>query len=351
MDFPLLYKDNMTWKIHVTHEAEVIRAHGLVDGKKVFHRKRVTQGKNIGRSNQTTAYTQAVTEAESLYRHKTKQGYTVDKVRHQDVSPMLAQPFEKHGKKIVYPCAVQPKLDGVRMLARRVQGDILLTSRTGKVFTSASLNKIRDALAFLKDDTIVLDGELYSKDLTFDQISGACRNQQETFPLEYHVYDMMVTDRGLTFKERMSRMHAMIMNGDSVIRRVHTRICDTPEDIPEFHDTYTRLGYEGLMIRNLHGVYECARSQHLQKLKRFQDDEFEIVGMRQATGNDEGTALFECRTENGKVFTVRPKGSRDYRANLLKTNLIYKKLTVQFQGYTENGVPRFPVGVSVRDYE
>jgi hypothetical protein len=34
-----------------------------------------------------------------------------------------------------------------------------------------------------------------------------------------------------------------------------------------------------------------------------------------------------------------------------RKNYLGKDLTVKFQGKSKNGIPRFPVGVAVRDYE
>jgi DNA ligase-1 len=50
---------------------------------------------------------------------------------------------------------------------------------------------------------------------------------------------------------------------------------------------------------------------------------------------------------------VRPRGTREDRAHFFQqgTRYIGKMLTVKFQGYSEYGIPRFPVGIAIRDYE
>jgi DNA ligase-1 len=47
----------------------------------------------------------------------------------------------------------------------------------------------------------------------------------------------------------------------------------------------------------------------------------------------------EGALETLKVYLSKPK------------SVIGKLLTVRYQGLTNGGVPRFPVGVAVRDYE
>eukprot|EP00959_Pyramimonas_sp_CCMP1952_P188727 3947369-Pyramimonas_sp.AAC.1 len=105
------------------------------------------------------------------------------------------------------------------------------------------------------------------------------------------------------------------------------------------------------MIRNKKGQYSPTRSIDLQKFKNFEELEFVIVDVKEATGNDKGTAIIQCQADNGELFWVRPKGSREYRASLLESQIIDKLLTVRYQNLTEKGIPRFPVGIVIRDYE
>jgi DNA ligase-1 len=139
---------------------------------------------------------------------------------------------------------------------------------------------------------------------------------------------------------------------------VDTKLFNKPskdiEDIVlEQHNICVLNGYEGVMVRNCDSLYKSGyRSKDLQKYKEFIDDEFEIVGGQEATGEDKGTVIFECMSKKC-VFSVRPRGSREFRRQMWENLQTYigKKLTVRYQNLSELGVPRFPVGISVRDYE
>ena len=67
-------------------------------------------------------------------------------------------------------------------------------------------------------------------------------------------------------------------------------------------------------------------------------------------GVEKGLILFKCITENDLEFNVRPRGSHDYRRELFQNgdSLIGQKLTVIFQEYSADGIPRFPVGKAIR---
>jgi DNA ligase-1 len=57
------------------------------------------------------------------------------------------------------------------------------------------------------------------------------------------------------------------------------------------------------------------------------------------------------KTEEGKEFSVRPKGTIEMRQDWFRNGKKYvgKMLTVIYQELSEQKVPRFPVGKSVRE--
>jgi DNA ligase-1 len=137
-----------------------------------------------------------------------------------------------------------------------------------------------------------------------------------------------------------------------VIRFVDTYFVHTHDQFYDKFKGFILDGYEGAMLRNTEGVYrQNYRSADLQKYKEFQEDEYDIVGFTQGDGRDEGTVIWICITEQGRRFSVRPKGSVEYRRELYENagRYVGKRLTVIFQELTEFGVPRFPVGKCVRE--
>ena len=60
-----------------------------------------------------------------------------------------------------------------------------------------------------------------------------------------------------------------------------------------------------------------------------------------------------CKTKNGKKFNARPLGSFEDRKVWYENGKSYigKMLTVRYQELTNDKIPRFPVGVCIRDYE
>jgi DNA ligase-1 len=134
---------------------------------------------------------------------------------------------------------------------------------------------------------------------------------------------------------------------------VPTHRCGSEAEMKTQHGIFVQQGYEGIMLRASKGLYKNVRSVDLLKYKEFFDDEYEVVGFKEGEGGEKGCVLWTCKTEKGTTFHCRPRGTREDRTELFQKGASYigKKLTVRFQELTDDGIPRFPVGIAFRDYE
>jgi len=78
---------------------------------------------------------------------------------------------------IKYPTYVDPKLDGLRMIALKEQGVVTLYSRGGQVLDAPGLDAVRKALAEAPYDNMVLDGELLSNGTWNDTMTAATKGR------------------------------------------------------------------------------------------------------------------------------------------------------------------------------
>jgi DNA ligase-1 len=185
-----------------------------------------------------------------------------------------------------------------------------------------------------------LDGECYAPNKTFEEITSMFKMNPES--LEFHVFDYFDTRRpNLTFEERMKHI------------TVDTFLVKEKKEVQGYHDMFVQQGHEGIMIRDAASTYEIGkRSNYLLKYKAFQTEEYPIVDVKEGSGREKGTAIWICKTGE-QHFSVKPEGTLEKRREYLdeKEKYVGKHLTVRFQNLTALGVPRFPVGVAVRDYE
>jgi DNA ligase-1 len=387
------------WSVSVSETPEkhgvILTTHGYVDGKQVESRRVVTEGKNLGKKNATTPLAQAMSEAQALWNKKKDGGYSESEsvaatavggagaapapapapllgeipAEHKYLVPlpMLAHDYNKRGKSINFPCYVQRKLDGVRCIAIPERG---LYSRNGKQFPHLEhLHQCVNRLGSFMGSTVILDGELYSDELSFQEIVGIVKkethrpgDEEKMKKIFLYVYDFIqlsrptipYTERLDELQSRFSTLGASTANMIPNLRLLSTAVCANEDEMKRLHAEYVAEGYEGIMLRAKNGVYKIGhRSIELQKYKEFFDGEYPVIGFKQGDGEEKGCVIWQCRTPAGLEFGVRPRGTRADRTELFANGTAYigKMLTVRYQELTTDGVPRFPVGISFRDYE
>lgn len=372
MILPTLYKtkDGKTlfWEIATqnSNPPKYVVKHGYVGGAVQETSTDVPEGKNTGRANETTATEQCELEAKSLWtKQKERKGYTEDKSGVKlELAPMLAHSYDEYPNKVRFPLLIQPKLDGIRCLAFMRDNSVVLLSRQRKEFKH--LDHIRDVLKktfFAANHKIILDGELYAHGTKFQSIISAVKRDEpskDTSNIEYHIYDNMQLEYGcytrIKYLENLFVQFGTKPAG--IVKLVDSRMVNNQTDIDKWHLHYTNKGYEGLILRNTHGLYTPdKRSFDLLKYKKFKDQEFKIVGAEENKGKCKGQCSLICETKEGTQFKVKPEGSdaqrEQYWQDWLDGKLKGKYITVRFFSWTDStpSVPRFPVGVAIRDYE
>jgi len=352
IDFSVL-QDGDTFIIH--------QEHGQLNGKMTVNERKITKGKNIGRSNETTPEQQAIAEAQSKFQKKLDQNYNEDinKAGTGNLLPMKCHKYKVRGKEIKWPAYVQPKLNGVRCIAEKAsKTENRYISKSGKSFTT--LKHLDPFIDFMLTFGERFDGEIYHPDLSLQQIVSLLRadvNVKDNVDyLQYWVYDMAIEDwpfdlRNKSYQKKTIAPEAF---GKSPIVAVPSYLVKDEKEMLEYHAKFTSQGYEGTIIRNVNGMYLFGyNSVDLQKYKDYEDDEFEIVGGKEGKGKEEGAVIFRCKTKDGKEFDVRPCGTLEYRQQMWKDlpKLIGKDLTVRYQEITPDGIPFHLRGLIVRDYE
>jgi hypothetical protein len=380
--FPVLYKINKngaatSWNIEIVPSASayIVRtSHGSLQGKMNTHEHVIERGL-AGRSilEQAAQFTRRKWTDKKEKEQFSEELVEPSLTAHVEVRPMLAKTWDKtkygvgiggRSYRIPFPAFVQRKLDGLRCLAYRgVDGKVVLESRkgTGFVHFEAIREEVSRMLVNLPA-TFHFDGELFTKELPFETLSGLIRlkrtlepaDQEALQKVEFHIYDFVDTARlGLTFAERIGELRSIFaIHGTARCRLVETLQVGSVEEVQGWHDRFVLEGEEGIMIRAAAGVYEVGRrSAFLQKYKEFEEEEFRIVGFHEGTGDEAGLVVWDCTTAEGKGFAVRPRGSFAFRRQLFleAANYVGRNLSVVFQERSLDGVPRFPVGKAIRE--
>lgn len=410
MSFPTLYTTSKTgkkrsWKISIDGNT-VVKTYGEVDGKQTTVSRQI-KAVNVGKKNEISATQQAYHTAEKDWSKQLDKGYLPEDTSNEYYQKILSLKQEQGGKntavrsvkknikkvenlvvanydKHVLPmCAnvyseknfskyfnfdegvfVQPKLDGFRCIAQYFEGKVVLTTRSGKQFPW--LKKIRESLedVFRFDPNIILDGEIYAPSFEgvdtesrFNLIQKICsmsikKPHEREDEVQYWIFDVVDTEADQSDRLNVLDHLEFVTKGiDNLV------ICPTypvfnKEGLEKRHIKFIDSNFEGTMIRSVKLKYIMKnRSQYLRKYKNFSDSEFEIVGAKEGEGTEKGCIVWMCKTDRGKTFDVRPKGTFEERMKLWKEREQYmgRLLKVEYQELTNEGIPRFPRGICIRD--
>lgn len=327
---------------------------GILDGKTVTSGWKTVRATNVGRSNERDVQEQAEFEAEASRIRRLESGYFDDikKVGSFDkFNPMLAGSYSSLKKPLEFPVYSQPKLDGIRCIARH---DGLWT-RNGK--RHLSVPHIEESLNsfFSVFPKMVLDGELYNHELRddFNTISSIVRKSRPTdgdlirsqMNIQFHIYDCVLIDPEESFIKRNSFLNCFRSRIANVI--VPTTECCSQEELDEKYSEYIALGYEGQMIRFPESPYEKKRSKYLIKRKEFITEEYKVVSIEEGNGTWTGAIKrFRLVDESGNSFSAGVRGSLDEMRKLKRESdkgNTPQWCTLRYFELTPDGIPRFPV--------
>jgi DNA ligase 1 len=379
MNFPPLYKISATggvleWKIWTEGQYYFVES-GYQDGQKQQFHTQI-----INKRNSVSLEEQSEKEAASKYALKKKTYYlTVEEAQNAasnksmalgGYSPMLAFDMEKYKSKFNFGNAyIQPKLDGKRTLARKIDGEVLLYARSGAL--NETTPHINRQLEDIMEDGEIFDGELYNHSISFEELIGKVQakvNLQDTNDVQYWIYDFPKIgdlDEKAPYSKRMEEfsikfpddfLDEFVLTREEKIAKnilfTPTYAVDSFAKAEALHTEFTQDGYEGAILRNPYAPYENKRSKNLLKFKKFQDAEFLVVGTNEGKGKLKNhVGSFVCQLPDGRTFNAKMDGETEQLAYYFEhlEEVIGKWMNVRFFSYTKDQIPRFPVGIRLRD--
>ena len=198
----------------------------------------------------------------------------------------LAQKFEDHAHKIDWDNEQwlgSRKLDGVRVLAVKRNGEVKFFSRQGNEFTT--LDVLKKELEDIKMDDFVLDGEMCVMDENGNEDYKAIVSQikRKDYTIEdpmFIVFDSLTLnefDTGYSDQSTSSRMlRIMRFAACKHINKLEMDRITSEADAVAKLDNAVENGWEGYMIRRADAPYEGKRTRALLKMKKMHDDEYVV---------------------------------------------------------------------------
>jgi len=257
---------------------------------------------------------------------------------------------------IKFPVAVEEKLDGVRCLIYKNENEINAVTYNGSVL---NLPHIFDELKNKPDG--YYDGELLAN--TRQETSGLVNKviketatEQEKQELNFYCFDYLtirewnnlksycptLKDRrvrllkilgGLDFENKggQNLRGVKILNNRNFIRLVEQFVCDNLIQVKNFFDEVKDKNGEGIMLKDLNGIYEKKRSKKWIKYKGLESCTLKIVNWFEGEGKYKGKiGGFICQTEDEKFKIKVGSGLTDEIRELDGDKLIGKLVEIYY---------------------
>ena len=284
------------------------------------------------------------------------------------IKPQLAKQADKVTNPKIFEkkWLISRKLDGVKALFYYKDGVIHTASRGGEDYDAATTH-LREDLKLLKffeaHPTVILDGELFVRGKTLQQISGAARMEKNAYDcdwLQYWVYDcydssnvdMIASDRykflmlGLCDNCDIPMYLTIEDDEHNVpIRLLLHEYVEGWDNMKKLHDKWVAEGFEGAVITDPSKPYKVgSRCNNLIKIKQYKSEDFTVVGYKLGLRGSEDMT-FTCALEDGRTFEAMPVGDRATKAEYVKSfDNKYRghKAECTFFNYSDDGIPTQP---------
>lgn len=327
-----------------------------------------------------TMMEQALLEARQRYKLKYREGYQpAGSTNPPMIKGMKGYEYKMNSVKC-WPVYTQPKLNGIRMLCQDIcAGRLSMRSWLNNPYKHLiHLEKeLRDFFEYLPKYA-TLDGELYNHNMDFTLLTSAIKTVKSVHPLlntvQYWIFDIDYSDdiTPPTFEKR----YELLVNAftryiqdtgimPTTFKIVQSQLARNHDEILQQHDQHVAMGYEGIMIKKIsnnnlpnskqfkESLYKPGKSNHILKYKQFIDEEAVIISVSDAEGTEKGAAILNIQDKRGNIFPLRMRGNFERRRLWFQNPqlVIGKEVTYRYQELSIYGIPRFPVGLAIRDYE
>jgi hypothetical protein len=230
---------------------------------------------------------------------------------------MLCTPSdEKVLSKFKFPAYAQLKMDGMRFNAIVKDGKCEFRSRNGKEILLLG-NLEEEFVNIANGQNLVFDGELLINDkgIILDRQTGngilnkavkgtiSIDEARKVHATIWDVIDYETFKRGVGKQDYQTRF--TLLENMSLPRKVHlveSKVMATLEEAQKIFEEYLAQGQEGIILKDMSGIWEDKRVKTQVKFKAELDCDLKVVGIQPGTGKYEGmVGALLCESSDGIV--------------------------------------------------
>ena len=217
----------------------------------------------------------------------------------------LAHDSANHEKKMIGEKQIEIKLDGVRVLTIIRKNKVEMFSRNGKQFHNFG-HIIEEIENVIKENPtpydLVLDGEVMSANFQDLMKQVHRKDGKQTKDAVLHLFDLCPltnfqkgrwetnqAERSLLVKEWVAK-HSILLKHVQTLdwENVDLDTIEGQNRFVQLNKSAVEGGYEGVMIKDPHAIYECKRTHSWLKAKPFIEVTLKVVSVEEGTGRNKG---------------------------------------------------------------
>lgn len=267
---------------------------------------------------------------------------------------------EKNIAKLNWPCAVQEKMDGMRVMFKVTQQGVDVLSRSGKDLGLSALfrnelfhliysNNLDDMKGYMVDGELLVkekDGSYMARKKANGILNKAIKgtiSEEEKEDIYAVIWDILPANafnEGVydgTCLERynyLAKRHATLntFKGTPRLNLIKSVVCTNIDDAMEIYKDFIANGSEGVVIKSLSAGWKNNRVPHHIKVKVENETELVIKEVIQGEGKYLGKlGSFVCESSCGGLKVNVGSGFSDAeREEYFSPDLIDKIITVKF---------------------
>lgn len=199
--------------------------------------------------------------------------------------PMLAKQWEP--ELCTFPKLVSLKLDGIRAVFK--DGELL--ARSLKPIRNKQIQEKFSNITTYSKLGLIFDGEFYSHELTFQEISSVVNSSDKEVPdsLKFHCFDFIDSENyDEEFELRFQKFQERLYSFENVVVLKQLK-ANSKKDIDRLFEKAIKKDYEGLILRDPKGRYKCGRSTVneglLLKVKPFETFDAKVIAIEERHEN------------------------------------------------------------------
>lgn len=286
-----------------------------------------------------------------------------------DYPVMLCSQFDqKLVNKIKYPASVQLKMDGMRFNAIVKDGKCEFRSRNGKEIQLLG-NLEAEFVALADGVDCVFDGELLVKEngkILDRQTGNGILNKAnkgtisaaEAAKVHATVWDYipyMYFIEGAYNKPYLNRFGVLsAMKFPDRVKLVESVGVNNLEEAQAIFEKYLADGEEGIILKDLSGIWENKRSKTQIKFKGELECDLKIVGVEEGTGKYAGMlGAIICESADGVIKVRVGSGFNDEQRKTYNADLVDKIVAVKYNMRIKNKLGEeslfLPIFIEIRD--